>query len=69
MMPGGGFGTDIDWQLPGILSLDGKPIHDPATIAQALLDKRFMVMHRRPSGALTMLWEPEWLVESWECIE
>ncbi len=47
LMLGGGLGTDIDWSLPGILSLDGKPTHDGATIAQALLDEEFVVMRWR----------------------
>ncbi len=44
MLLGGGLGTDIDWQLPAILSTNGQATYDGATIAKALLDEGFVVM-------------------------
>ncbi len=44
MLLGGGLGTDIDWQLPAILSISGQATYDGATIAKALLHEGFVVM-------------------------
>ncbi len=44
MLLGGGLGTDIDWQLPAILSISGQATYDGATLAKALLDEGFVVM-------------------------
>jgi len=44
LLLGGGLGTDIDWQLPAILSISGQATYDGATIAKALLDEGFVVM-------------------------
>ncbi len=44
MLLGGGLGTAIDWGVPGIMTLDGKPTRDADTIANALLKRGFVVM-------------------------
>lgn len=44
MMLGGGLGSPIDWAVPGVMTLDGKPTRDADTIAKALLDAGFIVM-------------------------
>ncbi len=44
MLLGGGLGSDIDWQLPGILTIEGQSTYDAATISRALLDEGFVVM-------------------------
>lgn len=47
MLLGGALGTDIDWRLPAILTIDGKDTRDAATISKALLAEGFMVMRWR----------------------
>lgn len=44
MLLGGGLGSPIDWEIPGIMTLDGQPTRDADTIARALLDAGFTVM-------------------------
>lgn len=44
MLLGGALGTDIDWRLPAILTIDGKTTRDAATISKALLAEGFVVM-------------------------
>jgi len=44
MLVVGGRATDIDWTVPGILTLDGKPTRDADTLSRALLDRGFVVM-------------------------
>lgn len=44
MMLGGGLGTPIDWEVPGLMTLDGKPTRDADAVASALLDAGFGVM-------------------------
>lgn len=44
MLLGGGLGTSIDWLVPGVLTIDGEPTRDAATIARALLDEGLVVM-------------------------
>ncbi len=44
MLIGGGMGTDIDWSVPGIMTIDGRETRDAATIAAALLERGFVVM-------------------------
>lgn len=44
MMLGGGLGTDIDWTVPGVMTLNGEDTRDGETIARALLDAGFVVM-------------------------
>lgn len=44
MLVGGGMGSDIDWLVPGIMTLDGKPTRDADTIAKALLERGWVVM-------------------------
>ncbi len=44
MLLGGGLGTAIDWDVPGIMTLDGNPTRDADTIANALLKRGYVVM-------------------------
>lgn len=44
MLLGGALGTDIDWRLAAILTIDGKDTRDAATISKALLAEGFVVM-------------------------
>jgi len=44
MMLGGGLGSPIDWEVPGVMTLDGNPTRDADAIAKALLDAGFVVM-------------------------
>jgi predicted esterase len=44
MLLGGGLGTDIDWTVPGLMTLDGHPTRDARTLSGAMLDAGFTVL-------------------------
>ena len=44
MLLGGGLGGPIDWMVPGIMTLDGRPTRDGDLIAPALLAEGFIVL-------------------------
>ena len=44
MLLGGGLATDIDWLVPGLMTLDGNPTRDALAIRDACLARGFTVM-------------------------
>ncbi len=44
LLLGGGLGTDIDWQVPGIMTISGTATRDAAVLSQALLKAGLTVM-------------------------